>query len=88
MEQELHELTRTFKTKGIATKAADAGKSLPEVLKQDILDVRNIAKNAGNPTKYDEGIKKIINYYIEHDFKGKTPQQVEELKALLDLLGK
>jgi hypothetical protein len=44
--------------------------------------------NAGNPTKYDEGIKKIINYYIEHDFKGKTPQQIEELKALLDLLGK
>jgi hypothetical protein len=88
MEEELHALTRTFKGKGIAAKAQDIGKSLTEVLKQDILHVRNIAKNAGNEAKYDEGLRKVINYYIDNSYKGKTPQQVEELKALLNLLGK
>jgi hypothetical protein len=49
-----------------------AGK-FDEVFASDIANVREVAKNAGDPTRYDEAIKEMIKYKERLDKHGITP---------------
>lgn len=57
LPQSEHYLTRTYGFKGAITKAQEAGLPFRDALARDISDIRKIAGS-----KYDEGIKDVINY--------------------------
>ncbi len=61
MSKAEHAMTRTYGWKGVAAKAADAGRSFRSILAQDIRDVRG---NVG--THYDAGLRALIDYYYEN----------------------
>lgn len=56
-----HQATRTWGRKGFATAKADAGLSFRSVLAKDIHDMRS---NFG--TKYNQGIKELLQYYRQN----------------------
>jgi RHS repeat-associated protein len=58
MPHDEHVKTRTYGAKGKATKKADLGRPFKDVLKDDIIDVKNIAGN-----KYDASLEKLIEFY-------------------------
>ncbi len=58
-----HAQTRTYGNAGKATKVTDTGVAFLKVLKKDIQDIRKIAKQAGKPTMYDDGIRDLLKYY-------------------------
>lgn len=53
-----HKLTRTYKGKGIKTAILDKNRAFKDVLKDDLVDLRNIGGS-----KYDNSIKQIIKEY-------------------------
>jgi hypothetical protein len=56
-----HVQTRTYGAKGIATRNADAGRPFRSVLARDIRDVRSIVG-----TKYDAGLRSLLEFYYEN----------------------
>ena len=63
-----HEATRTFGSKGAATKVEDAATSFRDVLAKDVKDVRSIVGSA-----FNEGLENVIKYYKE-----KFPDLIEK----------
>jgi RHS repeat-associated protein len=60
INQTEHTKTRTYAGKGATTKITDSGRPFKDVLTDDIVDLRKISGG-----KYDNSIKKLINYYEE-----------------------
>jgi len=61
-----HALTRTYKSLGRATKAAESGLSFRTVLARDIWDLRRIGEQQyGDPGHYNPGIRALLSYYRE-----------------------
>ncbi|RZK27876.1 MAG: hypothetical protein EOO63_12450, partial [Hymenobacter sp.] len=58
MPHDEHVQTRTYGSKGRATKAADRNRPFKDVLQDDIRDIRRIGGD-----KYDGSIEKLIKYY-------------------------
>ena len=59
-----HALTRTYKAKGRATKAAEAGLPFRTVLARDIWDLRRIGQQQhGDPSYFNKGIQGLLSYY-------------------------
>ncbi|WP_331724184.1 polymorphic toxin-type HINT domain-containing protein (plasmid) [Streptomyces longwoodensis] len=64
MKQADHALTRTYKAKGRATKAAESGLPFRTVLARDIWDLRRIGQQQyGDPSYYNPGIQGLLSYY-------------------------
>lgn len=64
MKAEDHALTRTYKNKGKATKAAETGLPFRTVLARDIRDLRRIGeKQYGDTGHYNKGIRGLLKYY-------------------------
>lgn len=64
MKQGDHELTRTYGSRGRATKQADAGLSFRDALAQDLWDIRRIGEGQyGDPGYYNQGIMDMFAYY-------------------------
>jgi hypothetical protein len=59
-----HALTRTYKSLGRATKAAESGLPFRTVLARDIWDLRRIGQRQyGNPGYFNPGIQGLLGYY-------------------------
>jgi hypothetical protein len=56
-----HALTRTFGGRGLATAKAEGGLPFRQVLARDIRDIRQVAG-----TKYDAGIRSLLQYYRDN----------------------
>ncbi|MCI3269601.1 polymorphic toxin-type HINT domain-containing protein [Streptomyces cylindrosporus] len=64
MKQGDHALTRTYKSRGRATKAAESGLPFRTVLARDIWDMRRIGQQQyGDPGYFNPGIKGLLGYY-------------------------
>ncbi|WP_197288473.1 RHS repeat-associated core domain-containing protein [Nocardia sp. NRRL S-836] len=64
IKAEDHALTRTYKGRGRATKAAEMGLSFRTVLARDIRDLRLIGeKQYGDPSYFNKGIRGLLDYY-------------------------
>ncbi|MFF3159631.1 polymorphic toxin-type HINT domain-containing protein [Streptomyces sp. NPDC057910] len=64
MKQADHALTRTYKSLGRATKAAESGLPFRTVLARDIWDLRGIGQQQyGNPGYFNSGIQGLLAYY-------------------------
>ncbi|MDJ0380140.1 polymorphic toxin-type HINT domain-containing protein [Streptomyces sp. G-G2] len=59
-----HALTRTYKARGRATKAAESNLPFRTVLARDIWDMRGIGQRQyGDPRYFNPGIRKLLAYY-------------------------
>ena len=64
MEHADHALTRTYKSLGRATKAAESGLPFRTVLARDIWDLRGIGQRQyGDPGYFNSGIQGLLAYY-------------------------
>ena len=64
MTQADHALTRTYKSLGRATKAAESGLPFRTVLARDIWDLRGIGQQQyGDPGYFNSGIQGLLAYY-------------------------
>lgn len=64
MKQADHALTRTYKSLGRATKAAEIGLPFRTVLARDVWDLRRIGQQQyGDPGYYNSGIQGLLAYY-------------------------
>ncbi|WP_299902885.1 RHS repeat-associated core domain-containing protein [uncultured Aquimarina sp.] len=76
MPKSEHAQTRTYKSKGRATAKVDRHRAFKDVLKDDLVDLRNIGG-----AKYDDSIEQIIESYENKGLLKKGELSLSDVKA-------